>query len=90
VIRVSDNGPGIQDSDIERIFDPFFTTKAPGLGTGLGLSICARLVEDMGGRIDGANREGGGAAFTVRVPAVSGSLLVSEEGPAYELRGGAK
>ena len=71
VIRISDNGPGIPAADLERIFDPFFTTKPQGKGTGLGLAICARLVESMGGRIDAANGEGGGAVFTVRIPAAA-------------------
>ena len=68
VIRVEDNGPGIAEDDLENIFDPFFTTKAPGEGTGLGLSICARLVDGMGGQILAENRDGGGAAFTIRLP----------------------
>ncbi len=71
VIRVSDNGPGIPEEDRESVFDPFFTTKELGKGTGLGLSICARLVEGMGGRIHADNQEGGGAAFTIRLPGAS-------------------
>jgi signal transduction histidine kinase len=71
VIRVSDNGPGIPEEDRESVFDPFFTTKELGKGTGLGLSICARLVEGMGGRIHADNQEGGGAAFTIRLPGFS-------------------
>jgi signal transduction histidine kinase len=71
VIRIADNGPGIPAPDLERIFDPFFTTKPQGKGTGLGLAICARLVESMGGRIDAANGEQGGAVFTLRIPGAS-------------------
>jgi signal transduction histidine kinase len=69
VIRITDNGPGVPVQDLERIFDPFFTTKAPGKGTGLGLAICAQLAESMGGRIGVSNEKGGGAVFTVRIPA---------------------
>jgi signal transduction histidine kinase len=68
-IRIADNGTGIPPQNIERVFDPFFTTKAPGKGTGLGLAICAQLAESMGGRITASNPEGGGAVFTVRIPA---------------------
>jgi len=71
VIEVRDNGPGIPEEHLETVFDPFFTTKEPGKGTGLGLSICARLVEGMGGRIEAANAPGGGACFTIRLPAVA-------------------
>jgi hypothetical protein len=69
VITVEDNGPGVEPDHVEHLFDPFFTTKAPGEGTGLGLAVCARLVEGMGGRIEAGNRDAGGAAFTIRLPA---------------------
>ncbi len=49
-ITVSDDGPGIGETDMGRIFDPFFTTKKGG--TGLGLPICKKIVEDHGGEID--------------------------------------
>jgi signal transduction histidine kinase len=66
-IEVADGGPGIRDEDLPKIFDPFFTTKAPGAGSGLGLSICHAIVESFGGRIEAANRRGGGAVFTIRL-----------------------
>ena len=68
VITVSDNGPGLHESNLDTVFDPFFTTKEPGRGTGLGLFISARLVGGMGGRIEVENRPEGGARFTVRLP----------------------
>jgi len=68
---VRDNGPGILDEHIEQLFDPFFTTKEPGKGTGLGLAVCARLIEGMGGRIDGGNHPGGGAQFVIRLPTLA-------------------
>ena len=63
-------GTGFPPDAIENLFDPFFTTKAPGEGTGLGLSICARLIEGMGGTIEAANRDSGGARFVIRLPAM--------------------
>ncbi|MDZ8055183.1 MAG: PAS domain S-box protein [Aulosira sp. ZfuVER01] len=46
VIRIIDNGPGINEAVCNRLFDPFFTTKSIGKGTGLGLSISYQIVVD--------------------------------------------
>jgi signal transduction histidine kinase len=66
---VTDDGPGIDRDVLEQVFDPFVTTKAPGQGTGLGLAVCHTIVEGLGGSIEASNREQGGAAFEVRLPA---------------------
>ncbi len=66
-IVVSDDGPGIRQEDLPRVFEPYFTTKDGG--TGLGLAVAARIVEEHRGRIDVASPPGGGATFTVRLPA---------------------
>ena len=69
VLVVDDAGPGIRPDDLPRVFDRFYRAAgAPGGGTGLGLAIAAWIVERHGGRIAAANREGGGARFTVRLP----------------------
>ena len=70
-IRVLDNGPGIPDSILERLFEPFFTTKPVGQGTGLGLSICFGIMQSCGGSITAANRQEGGAVFTLRLKPVA-------------------
>src|SRR5262245_18117147 len=69
-LRVSDTGSGIAPESLAHIFDPFFTTKEVGKGTGLGLSVARRIVEEHGGWIEAANREEGGAAFTIWLPAI--------------------
>ncbi len=68
-VVVADDGPGIPKEQIEAVFDPFFTTRAPGQGTGLGLAIVASTVADFGGRVEVSSADGGGAAFTLTLPA---------------------
>jgi len=72
-LTIADRGPGIPETDLSRIFERFYRvdrsrSRDPG-GTGLGLSIVRHLVELMGGRVSAANRDGGGAVFTVALPA---------------------
>ncbi len=47
VVRVSDNGTGIDEETLPQIFEPFFTTKAAG--TGLGLTLVKRVILAHGG-----------------------------------------
>ena len=51
VIRVGDDGEGIDPKLLDRIFEPFFTTKETGKGTGLGLSTVYGVVKQSGGLI---------------------------------------
>lgn len=74
VLRVADNGSGIEPIQLSRIFDPFFTTKLKG--TGLGLAISRQIIEELGGEIDVESTVGVGTAFTVRLP-----LLPSSSSP---------
>lgn len=66
-VVVRDSGPGIAADKLEHIFKPFFTTRSQG--TGLGLSICKKIVDAHGGRIEASSPSGGGARFTVTLPA---------------------
>jgi two-component system NtrC family sensor kinase len=68
VVSVSDRGPGIPPADLPHIFDPFFTTGRPGR-LGLGLSLSWEMARQNGGRIEAENRPGGGAIFTLWLPA---------------------
>jgi PAS domain S-box-containing protein len=69
LVVFQDDGPGIAPENLAHIFDPFFTTKRPGRGTGLGLSICKTVMREHGGNIEVASAPGGGAAFTITLPA---------------------
>jgi two-component system sensor histidine kinase HupT/HoxJ len=77
VVRVRDVGPGLSATAMKRLFEPFFTTKPIGKGTGLGLYVSYGLAEELGGRLDGANHEEGGAVFTLRLPAQEGPHAAS-------------
>jgi len=66
VVRIRDNGPGIEEGLRARIFEPFFTTKDEG--SGLGLSIAVRIVEEHGGRLNLESRKGQGAEFSLILP----------------------
>ncbi len=75
-IEVRDTGPGLADDQIERLFSPYEqagveTARAFG-GTGLGLAISRDLARLMGGDLSAGNAEGGGARFTLRLPAPEG------------------
>jgi signal transduction histidine kinase len=69
VVRVIDNGTGIEPDVQKRIFDPFFTTKPVGEGTGLGLDISQRIVRAHDGSIELDSRPGR-TEFRVSFPAV--------------------
>jgi signal transduction histidine kinase len=66
-VVVTDTGPGIDESVAGRLFTPFVTTKPAG--TGLGLTVARRIAREHGGTLDAADRPGGGACFTLTLPA---------------------
>lgn len=82
IITVSDHGPGIPEADRERIFDKFYRVHAEDrqrAGTGLGLAVCRGFVAAMGGTVEAGNRrDGGGAIFTIRLPAPAVAVPLPE------------
>ncbi|MBI3443789.1 MAG: sensor histidine kinase [Magnetospirillum sp.] len=68
-VKIRDSGPGLPPEALDRAFEPFFTTKEVGEGLGLGLSLSYGIIRDMGGSIRAENGEGGGAVFTLALPA---------------------
>lgn len=67
-LRVSDDGPGIAESEREHLFEAFRT--GPGsTSSGVGLAICRAVVEAHGGAITVEHGPGGGGAvFLVELP----------------------
>lgn len=73
-VTVADRGPGIPPGTLDRLFEPFHSTKG---STGLGLAVCRGIADDHGGSLRAANREGGGAAFTLELPRHRGASEVA-------------
>jgi signal transduction histidine kinase len=71
IFSVRDTGVGIDPDLLPRIFQPFVTNK--DAGTGLGLTITHEIVQQHDGRILAENGPGGGAKFTVWLPARRGN-----------------
>ena len=65
-IEIADDGLGFTPAALSHAMDPFYTTK--DTGTGLGLSISFEIVQAHGGELLLANREGGGAVASLRLP----------------------
>jgi two-component system OmpR family sensor kinase len=68
IISVSDNGPGLSESDQERIFERFFRAdpsraRNSGEGSGLGLSIVDAVMNAHGGYVSVQSKLGEGATF---------------------------
>ncbi|MGD9852175.1 MAG: ATP-binding protein [Nitrospirales bacterium] len=66
VVRVGDEGCGIQPGDQEKLFIPYFSKKRTG--TGLGLAIVHRIISDHNGTIHAENNHPKGAMFTFDLP----------------------
>ncbi len=68
-VKITDNGPGINEKIMEKIFQPNFTTKKEGLnfGLGLGLSIVQKIIESYDGKVK-VESEPGNTSFIFEIP----------------------
>jgi signal transduction histidine kinase len=77
-INVTDDGPGVPESYIDRIFEPFFTTREEG--TGYGLYLAAAILKEQSGRIMVRNNPEGGATFSIWLPEADPDAVVAGVG----------
>ena len=73
-VRVSDEGPGLSDDDLDHMFERFYRgdpsrVRSQRTGSGLGLSIVQQIAVTHGGRIQASNGSGGGALLELILPA---------------------
>lgn len=68
-IEVSDQGPGLSDTELQRIGTPYFTTKETG--TGLGVLIATTAIRQHGGALTFESRPGAGTRAVLTLPAWS-------------------
>lgn len=69
VIRVRDNGTGMDEATVEKVFDPFFTTDEACTGHGRGLSFAyASIVKQQDGTIEIASTPSVGTTVTISLP----------------------
>ena len=65
-IKVTDNGAGILQENIDKIFEPKFTTKTSGMG--LGLPMIKKIIETYNGTLTFVTKENEGTSFLVTFP----------------------
>lgn len=75
VLRVADEGPGIDKEEIDRVLEPFARSSDPMIasqpGTGLGLPISVKLMEEMGGILElGGREDRQGLVVTIKIPLI--------------------
>ncbi len=85
VIRVRDEGRGIEPGDSEHILEPFFTTRRNSGGTGLGLAISDGIMKDHGGGLEFESKVGKGTTVEAYFPVFSGRVESTAGTPGYEL-----
>ncbi|GMK37802.1 hypothetical protein PCCS19_08560 [Paenibacillus sp. CCS19] len=69
VIRIADNGEGMEEEQIAKLGEPYYSTKTKG--TGLGLMVTFRIIEVMEGTLEFRSKKGKGTEAIIRFPVVT-------------------
>jgi len=67
-VVISDRGPGMDPTQLERVMEPFFTTKGPDKGTGLGLFLVRHYLDLMGAKCQISSQKGQGTRVKLLLP----------------------
>ena len=91
MVSISDNGPGVPDSELPYIFDRFWRgeksrARVTG-GAGLGLAISKQLIEAQGGQISAQNKPEGGLLVTILLPVSNVSNAQASDASQTEIKG---
>ncbi|MBQ4835291.1 MULTISPECIES: sensor histidine kinase [Pseudoalteromonas] len=68
IIRIKDNGAGLEEADINRVFDPFYSTKPLGEGTGMGLAVVYGIISNHHGTVSISNNPDSGVTLNLELP----------------------
>lgn len=90
VIRVSDDGAGMDAATRAKAVEPFFTTKPFGKGSGLGLSMVYGFVRQSGGRIEIESEPGKGTTVSLHFPRLTSAEERLEPPPGGAMAGGSE
>ena len=68
ILKIRDNGIGIDQDILNKVFDPFFTTKTTGEGSGVGLYLSREIIQNHGGDISVTSAMDEFTEFTITLP----------------------
>ncbi len=90
MLKISDNGCGIDASIKNKIFEPYFTTKDKGKGTGLGLAVVYGIVQDHQGDLVVDSNVGKGTSFSIYLPILEQPSDTTAKDSDVSLQGGSE
>ena len=82
-VRVTDNGSGIPEDQLQRIFNVFESTKG-ARGTGLGLAVSQKIIREHGGDIVIESQTGKGCCFTLGWHRIDNKHFQNDQGTLYD------